>query len=430
MEEAPVVVVGGGLSGLACARALRDAGRAVVVCEGGSSVGGRARSSVRDGISVDHGFQVMFRGYGRLGDLASRAGIPRSDLRELFWGAEFRSGASVRTLGGVPPKRGGLSVADTARLGRLLAEVGVGSPERHLAGREDGVTADAYLRSRGVSDPGMEAVLRPLFAGIFLDRELAADAGYLRYLMAVMLRGPALLPTDGLGQISQWLASALIRDGATIRLETPVAGFEISEGGRVEGVRLESGEVQRAGEVVLAVSAEAAGRLLEPLDPASASRIPTQSASLVSLAYRLARPLFDGRAVVLNSAPVAGDVHIDLMCQTSNLTRQGRSDVVLATSITTGLSARPDDAALCGAVRDLVGEWSPGFAWARDAELIEVTDHPHAQYRVLPGVRRSLPGPRTAIANLLLAGDLTTHPSLEGAVASGQTAARILTGRG
>jgi uncharacterized protein with NAD-binding domain and iron-sulfur cluster len=41
-------------------------------------------------------------------------------------------------------------------------------------------------------------------------------------------------------------------------------------------------------------------------------------------------------------------------------------------------------------------------------------------------VRRELPGPRTALANLILAGDLTLHPSIEGAVASGVRAAGVV----
>ena len=41
-------------------------------------------------------------------------------------------------------------------------------------------------------------------------------------------------------------------------------------------------------------------------------------------------------------------------------------------------------------------------------------------------MRRELPGPRTAVENLVLAGDLTTHPSIEGAVSSGARAADIV----
>ncbi len=41
-------------------------------------------------------------------------------------------------------------------------------------------------------------------------------------------------------------------------------------------------------------------------------------------------------------------------------------------------------------------------------------------------VRRDLPGPRTSVENLILAGDATTHPSIEGAVSSGVRAAEIV----
>lgn len=41
-------------------------------------------------------------------------------------------------------------------------------------------------------------------------------------------------------------------------------------------------------------------------------------------------------------------------------------------------------------------------------------------------MRRGLPGPRTRVGNLIMAGDLTTHPSIEGAVASGARAAEIV----
>ena len=41
-----------------------------------------------------------------------------------------------------------------------------------------------------------------------------------------------------------------------------------------------------------------------------------------------------------------------------------------------------------------------------------------------PGVRDALPGPQTAVGNVLLAGDVTAHPSIEGAVVAGERAAR------
>jgi uncharacterized protein with NAD-binding domain and iron-sulfur cluster len=57
---------------------------------------------------------------------------------------------------------------------------------------------------------------------------------------------------------------------------------------------------------------------------------------------------------------------------------------------------------------------------------VEVILHPFAQFRVTPGVRTRLPGARTRVAGLVLAGDLTAHPSIEGAVSSGRVAAEVV----
>ncbi|MDQ1123177.1 NAD(P)/FAD-dependent oxidoreductase [Microbacterium trichothecenolyticum] len=57
-----VTVVGGGISGLACARAIRDAGRSVRVLDRGRRVGGRLSSHTIDGRVVDLGASYVVVG--------------------------------------------------------------------------------------------------------------------------------------------------------------------------------------------------------------------------------------------------------------------------------------------------------------------------------------------------------------------------------
>ena len=61
-DDAPVVVVGAGLAGLAAATTLAAAGRAVVVLEAGDDVGGRVPTDVVDGFLLARGFQVVADG--------------------------------------------------------------------------------------------------------------------------------------------------------------------------------------------------------------------------------------------------------------------------------------------------------------------------------------------------------------------------------
>ena len=54
-----VIVVGGGLSGLTCARQLCRAGRDVLLLEASDRLGGRVRTDSVDGFKLDRGFQVL-----------------------------------------------------------------------------------------------------------------------------------------------------------------------------------------------------------------------------------------------------------------------------------------------------------------------------------------------------------------------------------
>jgi len=54
-----VVIVGGGIAGLACARRLQAHGVRFTLFEAGDRVGGRIRTDRRDGFLLDRGFQVL-----------------------------------------------------------------------------------------------------------------------------------------------------------------------------------------------------------------------------------------------------------------------------------------------------------------------------------------------------------------------------------
>lgn len=54
-DDADVLVVGGGLAGLTCARTLERAGLSVIVLEADDEVGGRMRTELVDGFLCDRG---------------------------------------------------------------------------------------------------------------------------------------------------------------------------------------------------------------------------------------------------------------------------------------------------------------------------------------------------------------------------------------
>lgn len=62
-NDAEVIVIGAGISGLAAARRLGEQGLSVRVLEASDGVGGRVRTDFVDGYVLDRGFQVFIEAY-------------------------------------------------------------------------------------------------------------------------------------------------------------------------------------------------------------------------------------------------------------------------------------------------------------------------------------------------------------------------------
>ena len=126
----PVVIVGAGIAGLACARRLVQAGVPALVLDKGRGIGGRVATRRADGLQFDHGaqyvtakgeeFAAVLRDLITAGDAApwadgsGRARVGRH-ARHVLAGRALANGAGhpPRHAGhGHPPHRGWLAGAD------------------------------------------------------------------------------------------------------------------------------------------------------------------------------------------------------------------------------------------------------------------------------------------------------------------------------
>jgi protoporphyrinogen oxidase len=258
----PIIIIGAGMAGLACANWLHRAERPVLLLEASDAVGGRVRTDVTpDGFRLDRGFQILLTNY--------------PEARRMFnYGAlnlkSFRSGAIIRMTDGREttlenplhaPWMAFAALAspigtakDKLLLGKLVAQLAGRSPEQLLA--RTGLATIDYLHHYGWSEQIITNFFKPFFGGVYLDRELSTASNFFEFVFQQFAQGAATIPALGMQQLPEQLAARL--PSGSIRLDTPVAA--VTKGGRL--VHLASGDTLAAAAVVLATDGPAAARLL------------------------------------------------------------------------------------------------------------------------------------------------------------------------
>jgi phytoene dehydrogenase-like protein len=402
---ADVIIVGAGLAGLNCAGLLVERGLEVEVVEASDGVGGRVRTDVVDGFLLDRGFQVLFDGYPEaqraldLDALDLRAFLPGADV---FWDGRMRTiGHPLRDPGSVPDAlRAGIGgPADALAAARWLRE----ARPVAAATRPEG-TADERLRELGFSESARERLLRPLYAGVFLDRDLGVSSRLIDQCFMQMAAGRTVVPARGMGAIAEQLAARL--PAGAIRLSEPV------EKAGTRNVTLASGAKLKARvAVVIAGGAHDAALLAGLPDP--------EPRSSTCLWFDAPEPPA-GRRIVLDGDGTGPVNNVAVMSAVApSYAPPGRSSIAASC---VGLPFPGDDTALESAARAQLARWFGGRVdgW----RLVRVDRIEWAQHAQPPGGLGT--GPRWLKDGLVLSGDGTENASIDGALRAGRRAADLV----
>jgi phytoene dehydrogenase-like protein len=246
MDATDVAVIGAGVAGLTCARALEESGLQVRVLERSARVGGRVGTDVIDGFRCDRGFQWL-----NAGDPGVRESVDVAALnpRPIEPGMVLAHPEAYRILRGSQPAiiaaiRSGLGQPqDIARLVRWTDPLRK-SRDRLLTGAD--MTLQESLDRHGISGRIREEVLSPFFRLLFADGDLRTSYQFAMLTMQSMMLGMPALPALGMQALPNQLALGLERP---VEHGVDVLGVVRSVG---EGVRIftDGGEIQARAAVV------------------------------------------------------------------------------------------------------------------------------------------------------------------------------------
>ncbi|TVQ86071.1 MAG: FAD-binding protein [Chromatiaceae bacterium] len=406
--DADVIVIGAGLSGLACALELMESGLRPLVLEAAMQPGGRIATDQVDGFRLDRGFQVLQTWYP-----AARHWLDYDalDLRPFYPGALVRIDGRFHRVSDIWRRPGALAemlrspvgtLGDKLRLLRLRRRALAGDLEHLYARRE--TDAPSLLRGLGFSEQIIERFFRPFFSGVFFEPSLAVSSRAFEFVFRAFALGDTALPAHGMGEIPRQLAARLPPD--CIRYGQRCTAIEdqqviLADGGRCS-----------AAAIVIATDGGAAAQLLGRPAP------PTRGTTCFYFAAT--RAPIDGPYLVL-AADGSGPIN-SLLCPSNLAPAYAPPGQALVTVNCFDSEAAPES--LEPAVRQQLGAWFG--AAAADWRLLQVYQ-----------LRAALPGqapPVTALApvrpvrpGLWVCGELVAPPSIHWALASGEaTAAAVL----
>lgn len=412
-HDVDVVVIGAGMAGLTCARALVAAGRSVVVIEASDGVGGRVRTDVVDGVRFDRGFQVMLTGYPELAH--------NIDLEALS-PQRFSSGVTVRHDGKftrvADPTREPLAApwslriatpADSIKLlkwrRRLTATPG---PELATAPQ---VTTAALLADLGFSDRLVEQFFRPFVSGTFFDPELGTSSRFTELVFRSFFRGDVAVPAHGMQALPEQLAADL-PDGS-ILLNTRV---DLVDGTRITATAtgpLAPASSVKADAVVVATDAPNARNLV-------GDRIPIQTMDRAATTFQY---LADQAPIRQPDLVLAADDigPVNTVAVMTNVAPGYAPDGTHLISVSMPGIPAGEDADIDRLVRTQLGGW-----WGAQVskwELARVDRILHAQPRMDPEDLPTLRRPVRVDDRTWVCGDHRDTASLQGAMVSGRRTA-------
>ena len=462
-----VAVIGGGLSGLACAKYLADAGHEPVVYEARDVLGGKVSAwQDKDGDWIETGLHIFFGAYPNMMNLFNELDIEdrlQWKTHKMIFAMQELPGefTTFDFVPGIPaPFNFGLAILLNQKMLTLAEKLQTAPPlipmlieGQDFIDQQDELSVLDFMRKYGMPERINEEVFISMAKALdFID----PDKLSMTVVLTAMNR--FLNETDGLqmafldGNQPERLCAPMVDHiearGGKVHLNSRFREFVLSEDGtKVEGLRMRGGEVVTADEYVSAMPVDIMKRML----PKEWSSMPyfrqireLEGIPVINIHLWFDRKLNSVDHLCFSRSPLLS-VYADMSTCCKEYADDERSmlELVFApcspiAGANTNWIAKSDQEIVDATMKELERlfptEIGPGASDGVGAKLRKsaVVKVPRSVYAAIPGRNKYRPSQETPIENFTLAGDWTSQKflgSMEGAILAGKLAAEVVSDR-
>lgn len=409
-----VIIIGGGLAGLACARTLSEAGVPFQLLEASDRVGGRLKTDSDGAFLFDRGFQVHFTAYPNAGRLLDNSALK---AKAFLPGALITQGSAPLLIDqGRTPKKliqtalsPLLGLADKLEVLRWTSTL-KGKSTTNLFSEADRSARE--LLEEKFSEDFIHKFAIPFFAGVFLDRSLNVSANRLQWVWKMLAEGDTVLPLEGIEAVARGVAQGIT--AGSVRTHAPVDS--LSRAGGKWQVHLRSSEVLEAEVVVIATDVATASNLAR-------AKFDTEMFGSTCLYFEAPDEPLTEPYLLLNGTKNPGLVnHVAPLTKVQPGYRLASGRGALVSVNILGVSKESDES-LAASAKAEIAPWLPE-ARSNEWRFLRAYRIPNAQLAHRPGYAKRQPKMVYDDNGLLLAGEYVQNSSIDGAVESGVRAAK------
>jgi len=464
-DKRRVAIIGGGLSGLACAKYLADAGHEPILLEARDTLGGKVSAwKDKDGDWVETGLHIFFGAYANIMNLFAELKIEErlqwkrhqmtfamQELPGEFTTFDFNPQlpAPLNFLVAILENQKMLTLSEKLQAAAALFPLLFKGQD--FVNDQDELSVTDFMKAYGMPDRITEEVFISMAKALaFMNPDTLSMAVVLtamdRFLQETDGLQMAFLDGNQPDRLCEPMKQHIEKAGGQVLLNQAIDKIVVGQDGAVQHLLMRSGEIVEADEYISAMPCDVLRRML----PREWSTMPffrqideLEGVPVINLHLWFDRKLLNVDHLCFSRSPLLS-VYADMStcCKEYNDPDRSMLELVFA-PCSEGAGSREewlkksDSEIVAAAMKELerlfpteIGKHLPdGGAQLRKSAVVRV---PRSVYAATPGRNKYRPSQQTPIRNFTLAGDFTDQKflgSMEGAVLAGKLAAEVVVDR-